>query len=291
MKTMMEDTSPYVFTREELEHNGSLLIPPIIHQVFLGFDGKPMPEHWREPQRSCIDLHPDWEYMFWTNQSAHQLLEREYPWFTETWENYGHWVQRADSIRYFILEHYGGVYIDLDNGCRRRLEPLLSYPAWMPGTTNHLGLTNHIMAAVPHHPYFRRLIDSLDRYNYNWILPYLTIMNSAGPHFVSMVWSEYLNLSPPPKRADEVRIIAQEEYVDHAWSFFTKATGGTWHHFDTALFRWIGHHILLFVTVSLFGLCAAVGAVWLAVWRMLARRNRSAVEMPQLDLPPWSKSD
>jgi len=24
---------------------------------------------------------------------------------------------RADSIRYFILNHYGGVYIDLDDVC------------------------------------------------------------------------------------------------------------------------------------------------------------------------------
>ena len=63
LKTMMEDTSPYVLTREELALNGSELIPRIIHQVFLGIDGKPMPEHWKEPQRSCIDLHPDWEYM------------------------------------------------------------------------------------------------------------------------------------------------------------------------------------------------------------------------------------
>ena len=161
----------------------------------------------------------------------------------------------------------------------------------MPGTTNHLGLTNHIMAAVPHHPYFCRLIDSLDRYNYNWILPYLTIMNSAGPHFVSMVWSEYLHLSPPPKRANEVRIIAQEEYVGNEWSFFTKATGGTWHHFDTALFRWIGHHIVLFVAVALFNLCAAVSAIWWAAWRILVRKKGSAEEEPQLDLLSWSKSD
>ena len=46
----MENTSPYILTREELELNESRMVPQIIHQVFLGFDGKPMPEHWRQPQ-------------------------------------------------------------------------------------------------------------------------------------------------------------------------------------------------------------------------------------------------
>lgn len=99
----------------------------------------------------------------------------------------------------------------------------------MPGTTNHLGLTQHVMAAVPRHPYFRMLIESLDSYNYNWLLPYLTIMNSAGPHFVSMVWSTYLSETERP----DVRILAQEEYAGNDWSFFTKEAGGTWHHWDT----------------------------------------------------------
>ena len=161
----------------------------------------------------------------------------------------------------------------------------------MPGTTNHLGLTNHIMAAVPHHLYFRLLIDALDRYNHNWLLPYMTIMNSAGPHFVSMVWSEYLHLTPRPQRADEVRIIAQEEYVGHAWSFFTKADGGTWHHFDTAVFRWIGHHIFLFVAASMLCLCVAVSTVWWAVWNVCFRRKTTILELQQLDLLPWPKHD
>lgn len=43
------------------------------------------------------------------------LLAKEYPWFLETWRGYRHHIQRADSIRYFILAQYGGIYIDLDN--------------------------------------------------------------------------------------------------------------------------------------------------------------------------------
>ena len=270
LKTLLEDTTPYVFSQEELSQNGTQLIPKILHQVYLGWDNQPMPVHWKKPQKSCIDLHSDWQYMFWTNETAHNLLLNEYPWFIDTWNDYKYPIQRADSIRYFILERYGGIYIDLDNGCNRELTPLLSYPAWMPGTTNHLGLTQHVMGSTPQHPYFRMLIDSLDAYNYNWLMPYLTIMNSAGPHFVSMVWSAYLSA----ENAD-IRILAQEEYAGNDWSFFTKEAGGTWHHWDTALFKWVGDHIVLFITACFIGLCAAATGIWLLLWMVIQKWRSS----------------
>lgn len=34
-------------------------IPKIIHQTYIN---ESVPEHWREAQRSCIDLHEDYEY-------------------------------------------------------------------------------------------------------------------------------------------------------------------------------------------------------------------------------------
>lgn len=35
------------------------LIPKIIHQTYINDS---IPEHWKGPQQSCIDLHPDYEY-------------------------------------------------------------------------------------------------------------------------------------------------------------------------------------------------------------------------------------
>ena len=50
-------------------------------------------------------------------QRVHQLITHRYPWFLETWDNYPFNIERADAIRYFVLAHYGGVYIDLDDVC------------------------------------------------------------------------------------------------------------------------------------------------------------------------------
>ena len=46
---------------------------------------------------------------------THKLSVYRYPWFLEDWDGYEFPIQRADAIRYFVLAHYGGIYIDLDD--------------------------------------------------------------------------------------------------------------------------------------------------------------------------------
>ena len=119
------------------------LIPRLIHQTYVN---NSVPHNWREAQKSCIDLHPDYEYkvscngfltvtgtrssfgiperhlltskcvvQLWTDEDSRELIATEYPWFLNTFDNYSYPIQRADAIRYFVLAHYGGIYIDLDD--------------------------------------------------------------------------------------------------------------------------------------------------------------------------------
>lgn len=53
----------------------------------------------------------------WTDAKSRELIATEYPWFLNTFDNYSQPIQRADAIRYFVLAHFGGVYIDLDDVC------------------------------------------------------------------------------------------------------------------------------------------------------------------------------
>jgi len=295
LSTLLEDLDPHAFTKEELalpshdtQNNATQWIPKIIHQVYLGFDNKVMPQEWEETRQRCIEMHPDYEYILWTNETSRELLTNEYSWFLETYDNYRYPISRADSIRYFILEHYGGIYIDLDNGCKRKLDPLLFFPAWMPGTTTELGLTNHVMGSMRKHPYFTLLIQSLQRYNYNWVLPYMTIMNSAGPHFVSMVWEHYIHQSVTQPC---VRILMQSEYLGHAWSFFTKQQGGTWNYWDTILFKWVSYHMVTFIVICFVCLCLAVTGIWWLGCKMGERMARRQIKLNDYGLPLWQKSD
>lgn len=117
---------------------------------------------------------------------------------------------RADAIRYFVLATYGGIYIDLDDGCQRKLDPLLSYRAWLRKTVP-TGISNDAMGAVPQHPFFLRVIQSLKHYRRDWKVPYITVMGNTGPLFLSVVWKEYMK----EVNGDEekrVRILMPDEY-------------------------------------------------------------------------------
>lgn len=209
------------------------LIPKIIHQTYIN---ESIPPVWQEAQKSCIDLHEDYEYRLWTDKKAREFIAAEYPWFLETFDGYEFPIQRADTIRYFVLAHFGGIYIDLDDGCNRRLDPLLSYPAWLRRTVP-TGVSNDAMGAVPRHPFFLKVIDALPRYNRNWLLPYITVMGSTGPLFLSVIWRHYNNEGPTED--GRIRILFGDEYNNHPWSFFIHHLGNSWHGGDVKLIFWV----------------------------------------------------
>ncbi|KAF2004432.1 glycosyltransferase family 32 protein [Amniculicola lignicola CBS 123094] len=220
------------------------LIPKIIHQTYIN---ESIPEHWKGPQQSCIDLHPDYEYKLWTDKKAREFIAAEYPWFLETFDGYPYPIQRADAIRYFVLHHFGGIYIDLDDGCNRKLDPLLAYPAWLR-RTDPTGISNDAMGSIPRHPFFLKAIDSLPNYNRKWPLPYITVMASTGPLFLSVIWVHYKNAMPEGN--DVVRILFPDEYNHHTWSFFTHHLGNSWHSNDVKLIFWMREHWILITFIG-----------------------------------------
>lgn len=52
--------------------NDEFPVPKILHQTW---KTKDLPDKWKQAQRSCIDLHPDYEYRFWTDDDALQLIK------------------------------------------------------------------------------------------------------------------------------------------------------------------------------------------------------------------------
>jgi hypothetical protein len=36
-----------------------------------------IPAHWKGPQQSCLDLHPDYEYKLWTDKKAREFIATE----------------------------------------------------------------------------------------------------------------------------------------------------------------------------------------------------------------------
>lgn len=269
------------------------LIPRIIHQTYVN---ESIPAHWEEARQSCLALHEDWEYNLWTDKKARDFISQEYPWFLETFDGYTYPIQRADAIRYFVLAHFGGIYLDLDDGCNRRLDPLLTYPAWLRRTVP-TGISNDAMGAVPHHPYFLRTIDALPRYDKHWLLPYITVMASTGPLFLSIIWRHYnvdlgaglisgmssgfkkmsgmgfiggsgVSHTHEELEMQRVRVLMPGEYMGNSWSFFTHHVGSSWHRTDVKVIIWVCSFYLLSLTsdsMLIVCRCATIGSYSLSL--------------------------
>lgn len=50
------------------------LIPKIIHQTYIN---ESIPVHWKGPQQSCLELHPDYEYKLWTDKKSREFIAAE----------------------------------------------------------------------------------------------------------------------------------------------------------------------------------------------------------------------
>ncbi|KAL2126465.1 hypothetical protein VTI74DRAFT_852 [Chaetomium olivicolor] len=270
---------------DEYENGGDKRIqhiPKIVHQVFHNWKdpgNDTLPADWVAVRQNCMDLNPSFEFKLWTEEASRDFIEKEYAWFLRTYDGYRHKVQRVDAVRYFLLLHYGGIYMDLDNGCKRDLTPTLYYPTWItePGRG---ALSNNILASRPNHPFWARLTHSLMPYDWNWFFPYVTISYASGQWFVTAIWQEYHRLLPKPsdnpKLEHRLHLLMMDDRPGaHPSIFFTQERGGTWINWDNLLFLWIGDHLFLFL-LMLFG---GIGFVFCAGSRLLRKHRNGYVRL------------
>jgi len=246
------------------------LIPKIIHQTYKDHD---IPPRWRAGQQAVKDLHPDWEYMFWTDTSALSFITSHYPAHLHAFTSYKYPIQRVDALRYFLLHHYGGIYLDLDISPSRPLDPLLSYPAFAC-RTKPTGISNDALGSVPQHQFWGHVIDSLDAYNRNWLVSYITVMYSTGPLFLSVIWVEYLSAlrsksanSRGAIEMDRVRLLVNDDEKPggDSYGYFYNVMGGSWHGPDVDAVFWMGRH---WVVVTILGFVLGFGVTGVLWWTL-----------------------
>ncbi|EPQ59478.1 hypothetical protein GLOTRDRAFT_109709 [Gloeophyllum trabeum ATCC 11539] len=225
-------------------HGKTERIPRILHQTWRS---QTLPDKWKDISQECRDMMPDYEYILWTDASSREFIAEYYPWFLDTFDNYEYPIQRADAIRYFVLYHYGGVYLDLDVGCLQRLDPLLVYPVILPKTIP-VGVSNDLMFAEKEHPFMRQTIDNLISWNHDWVINYPTVMFSTGPMFLSGQYALYAatHAPTPDQPGGEVRILPKSLYGKNAkpeeapHAFFAHYYGSSWHAGDAGFIGFLG---------------------------------------------------
>ncbi|KAI1361330.1 nucleotide-diphospho-sugar transferase [Xylaria arbuscula] len=256
-------------------------IPKILHQVFHNWTNPEstsldLPSDWEAARQSCITLNPDWEYKLWTAKASRAFIEDEFPWFLHSYDSYDYPIQRVDVIRYFALRHFGGIYIDLDNGCKLNLDPVTHLPAF---TTfgGHGTLSNNIIGGEPDHPLFHLLTESLISWNWNWILPYVTVSYASGQWYFTAMWEKYHGLigahgkewAPLHYISMDMRPGAPEPYL-----FWNQQHGGTWDNWDSAWFGWLGNNIWFVIEVSMVGVIVFISLIIGCICCFRWRRKR-----------------
>lgn len=292
--TEEELDAPFDDSRWNATQHGKVeRVPRIIHQTW---KSETLPKKWTKISQHCRDIMPDYEYMLWTDASSREFIAKEYPWFLDTFDGYTYPIQRADAIRYFVLYHYGGVYIDLDIGCQRPMDSLLTFPVILPRTIP-VGVSNDLMFAEKNHPFMAQTIRNLIAWDYSWVLNYPTVMFSTGPMFLSAQYGAWTSAHPatPDLPGGEVRILPKSLYGKNALpeeaphSFFSHYYGSSWHADDAAFIGFLGHWGKALMWIGLLVLVG--GLVRLALAPHSRQRKYSLGRIGGYDvmMPRWKK--
>lgn len=139
------------------------MIPKIIHQTWKNRD---VPKEYIKFQKKVTELHPDWEYRLWTDEDNLAFVEKHFPDFYGIFTKFPKNIMRADTIRYLIMFHFGGVYLDLDYEMLKPFD-LLNHGLVLPYSRNKTAgddfdaFGNCIFGSTPGHPFWKYVIDDL----------------------------------------------------------------------------------------------------------------------------------
>ena len=250
-------------------------IPRIIHQTWKTCD---IPARWNRTVQSVRRLNANqFEYRLWTDEDMHKFVRHEEPYlYQNTFLKYLFNIQRVDAFRYIVLHRFGGIYIDLDNGCSRSLESLLNVLEAIDPQTIHLaafprtrpiGITNGFMISTKGHPFFKILVSRLSLFNHNYLINYLTVMISAGPSYLS-INEFYFDTS---FHQSAVRIIDE---IVYSFLYTWHTTGSSWHGQSDRVIVYIYHSLRRCSSRTLYCSLFAVSFITLLfLYRYCFRRS------------------
>lgn len=267
----------------ELASNESDLVPTIMHRIQLGTAGHVSKGSYTPLDNDCGSLHSDWTHYTWTDQDAASFVHNHYPQIWPHYQGYHQNVQRANVLRYALLDHFGGVYLDQDIACLQSLDDLRHLP-WLAPAAYPAGLSNGFMLSRENHPFLKRLLNGVVDGDLNWGLPYVETMLSTGCMYLSGRWMSYVRslskMQDPIPEADRVYVLADEDsnVVPHmlrgvvTTPLFHHGGASSWHEWDAGTILFIGNHVGYLLAMMAFGAVSAVAVIW-----TLSMRNQRRV--------------
>lgn len=136
-----------------------------IHQVYGIFrDAKPikeMPLFYDNTQATkSFAKKNGYKYKMWDKQQSLNLIKNHYPKYLKVYNSFPLDIQRADFIRYAILDKFGGIYIDADVRPIKSLDALFSKPFFFVHWASDKGKTpyNAVMGSHKNNQLFKDIL-------------------------------------------------------------------------------------------------------------------------------------
>jgi mannosyltransferase OCH1-like enzyme len=212
-------------------------IPRIIIQTW---KTENIPQRYMKLINSIKLNNPDYEYLFFTDESIEEFLKTHYPSYYNTYKKLPIKIQKIDFFRYVAVYHFGGFYMDLDMMCLKSFDPLLANDCIFPidevinnamcrlnrykpfcSKGYYYLLGQYAFAASPKHPFIKVIIDKIHN-NVNKYIKYVNfdsedyVYKTTGPDFVT---EEYINY----KDKDSIVVLnngVRQYFGDYAKHFF-----------------------------------------------------------------------
>lgn len=217
-------------------------IPKVVHQTYKS--RQEVPELWEQGVKSwenlALEKDNNFMYVFWDDDSIENFILTECNIYYKFWKSRKHLIQRIDLFRYFLLERFGGIYVDCDLGLNvshSRFNLFFEYyqnfdvaisesesaGRFIGSNSSH---SNAFMMSKPNQNFWKELFVEMKvspRSNSKKILSsvfqHFEIINSYGPGLINDVMSTFAN------NPSIVSIPKQFTAPGFAWSkkpYFTK---------------------------------------------------------------------
>lgn len=170
------------------------MIPKIIHQTYKEVEN--LPPVYKKCQLKVKQLHKDWEYRFWTDNDMYTEIKESFPELYSVFMKLPRKILQIDIFRYCLMWKYGGLYCDLDYLFRKPFD-LNANKLVLPisrslNSSGQLRFGNSIFASIPHHPFWKLLIDDIinnpQHLNANTDSDVMDSEFGTGPGFVTHMY-------------------------------------------------------------------------------------------------------
>jgi hypothetical protein len=165
--------------KKELRHlKAPAKIPHVVHFIWLG--PRAFPGESVENVRTWMAKNPNWTFKFWTDRERdapchgmETILIKKYPFslLSRCYELSENWGEKSDVLRFEILYHQGGVYVDHDANCLKPFDGMhgaydfycgLEVPHPVVGGLN-ITAGNGVIGSRPGHPIVEEVIHLIDQ--------------------------------------------------------------------------------------------------------------------------------